>query len=478
MNWGLILIIAVILFMFLYSGTTSDAKIRKNLERQKKRAMHPPVAKELRRNRPIEGDFVLGKQGRNYVCWNTDKDSHILVIGGSGSGKSSCLVLPFLLNNQNATVFAVDIKGELVAKGKMKDDPRICVFSPHDHSGWGFNAFYGLGVESTPQDILQVMQTIAFSLIPLGESKERFWSISARNMLTGLLIFYYNSGKHNLIACIDSILGCPIRDQIEEISNIASPGSNEYKYLNQFSGMADETLLSVYSNMANSLSCFSDVNLRWAFSDAPRKISPLTLEDKRSVFLSIPEHKLAAWSGPLAMIVDLTLDELSKRPENSHRIFFLLDELGRIISSGGALDGLVDASMTLRSRKVTLCLVVQQIESLNAGFSESKVTTLVGNCNIKVVLDASSSKTQKTVCSDWVGKYTQKKQSKTSGRNKSSSFSYEEKDRLTPSDLMSLTRNGEAVVVTPLGYSMLKKCPYYKDPFFKLIADKIKEHNK
>jgi type IV secretory pathway TraG/TraD family ATPase VirD4 len=134
--------------------------------------------------------------------------------------------------------------------------------------------------------------------------------------------------------------------------------------------------------------------------------------------------------------------------------------------------------MTLRSRKVTLCLVVQQIESLNAGFSDSKVTTLVGNCNIKVVLDASSSKTQKTVCGDWVGKYTQRKQSKSSGKGRSSSYSFEDKDILTPSDLMNLTRNGEAVVITPLGYTMLRKCPYYKDDYFKPIAEEIRNHNK
>ncbi len=475
--WILYIAVAFLAVLFL-SSSKSDAKIKQNLERQKNRAMHPAPDKSLLRAQPAEGDLILGKHGSQYVCWDLNKDSHILVIGGSGSGKSSCLVLPFLLTNPNATVFAIDIKGELVAKGRMKNDPRICVFSPHDHRGYGFDVFYGINRDSTPQEILQTMQTIAFSLIPLGE-KDKFWAISARNMFIGLLIYYFNNGRKTLISCIDAILGSPVRDQLEEIANNSDPSSNEYKYLNQFAGegMADETLLSVYMNMANSLSCFSDTNLRWAFADAPRKVDPLVLEQKRSIFLSIPEHKLVAWSGPLAMIVNLTLDELSKRPENSHRIVFLLDELGRIISSGGALDGLVDASMTLRSRKVSLCLVVQQIESLNAGFSESKVTTLVGNCNIKVVLDASSSKTQKTVCGDWVPKYIQRKQSKTSGKNLSSSYNFEEKDRLVPSDLMSLPRNGEAVVITPLGYMMLKKCPYYKDKYLQPVSEQIRAYN-
>lgn len=462
----LIVFLIFVLFMFS-SNVTSDSTIKKRMKKEKQKAMHPPVDAKLLRTKPTEGDFILGRQGNKYVCWHTKQDGHILIIGGSGSGKSSCYIIPFLLTNPNATVFAIDIKGELVAKGKRRNDPRVCVFSPYDHSGYGFDPFYALTANSSEQDKLSTMQTIAFSLIPLGNEKDKFWAISARNMLIGLLLYYYDIGKQDLILCIDAILGCPIREQVDEIINSIEPECNTYKYMNQFSGMADETLLSVYSNMANSLTCFSDKNLHWAFSDAPRKVSPETLEQKKSVFLSIPEHKLAPWSGALAMIVNLTLDALSKRPENSHRIFFLLDELGRIVSSGGSLDGLVDASMTLRSRQVSLCLVIQQIESLQTGFPEHKVTTLIGNCQIKIILDASSCKTQKTVCGDWVPKYIQRKQSKsTSSKNRNNSFSFEEKDRLTPSDLMSLTKNNEAVVITPLGYSMLKKCPYYKDRFF------------
>lgn len=462
-----IVFLVCVLFMFS-SSVTSDSTIRKRMKKEKQKAMHPPVDAKLLRTKPTEGDFILGRKGNKYVCWNTKQDGHILIIGGSGSGKSSCYIIPFLLTNPNATVFAIDIKGELAAKGKRKNDPRVCVFSPYDHSGYGFDPFYALTANSSEQDKLSTMQTIAFSLIPLGNEKDKFWAISSRNMLIGLFLYYYGIGKQDLIMCIDAILGCPIREQVDEIINNIEPECNTYKYMNQFSGMADETLLSVYANMTNALTCFTDANLRWAFSDAPKKVSPETLEQKKSVFLSIPEHKLAPWSGALAMIVNLILDALSKRPENSHRIFFLLDELGRIVSSGGSLDGLVDASMTLRSRQVSLCLVIQQIESLQTGFPEHKVTTLIGNCQIKIILDASSSKTQKTVCGDWVPKYIQRKQSKSTGtKNRNNSFSFEEKDRLTPSDLMSLTRNNEAVVITPLGYSMIKKCPYYKDRFFK-----------
>ena len=111
------------------------------------------------------------------------------------------------------------------------------------------------------------------------------------------------------------------------IINESAPDSNQYKYLVQFFGMADETLMSVYSNMSNSLSCFSDLDLRWAFSEATQKVSPLTLEEKKSIYISIPENKLAAYAAPLGMITNLTFMAMSKRPESSHKILFVLDEL-------------------------------------------------------------------------------------------------------------------------------------------------------
>ena len=178
--------------------------------------------------------------------------------------------------------------------------------------------------------ILETMQIVTFSLIPLGNTKDSYWAISARNMLTGLLIYYYNCGRHNIISIIDCILGAPINDQIEEIMNTAEPTANEYKYLTQFSGMADETIMSVYSNMAICLSSFSDDNIRWAFGDAEKKVSPLTLEEKKSIFLCIPEYKLTAWSGQLALIIKQNQQHtlypaiLALTPVNTRSVTFLL----------------------------------------------------------------------------------------------------------------------------------------------------------
>ncbi len=475
--WQFIVAVLIAIAIILPAAVSSST-LKKRMAKQKDSAMHQKPAKELLKPQPKSGDIVLGKYNGKYVCWDTKRDGHLLCIGGSGSGKSSCFVIPMLMNNPSASVLAVDIKGELYEKSGRIGDKKTILFAPHNHDSFGFNPFFNLSQSSSQQAVYETMQTIVFSLIAVNGSKDAYWGISARNLMLGLMIMHWNRGKHNLIEIIDAILSVPVAEQISEIVNEGCNTSNEYKQLIQFDGMAAETLMSVYSNMANALSWASDENLRWAFSDALDKCSPLSLEEGKSIFLSIPENKLTAYAKPLAMIINLTLDELSTRSESSHKVFIILDELGRIISSGGSMDGLIDASMTLRSRKVSLFLVVQQIEALEAGFSKPNVVTLVGNCQLKIILDASSSQTQKTVCEDWVPQYIESKPSKSTGnKNNSNSSSFDYKNRIVPSDLMALIQKKEVVVITPLGYSMIKKCPYYADKYYKKIGGKRNARN-
>lgn len=472
-NSILIIYIVIAVFVLLViSQPKSGKQIADNIKKQKEVAMRPPIPSELKIRKPKQGDIILGKKDNAYAAWNINNDGHILVIGGSGTGKSSCYILSMLMLNPNTAAYVIDIKGELHRKATRKNDDRICIVAPHDHNSYGFNPFYALSDSSTAQEILETMRTIVFSLIPMNSTKDTFWPLSARNMLVGFMIFYWNAGHHDFIEIVDYILGTPAKDQIEMIINESPSDSNEYKYMIQFFGMADETLMSVYANMSNSLSCFSDSDLRWVFSESERKVSPLTLEEKKSVFLSIPEHKLSAYAAPLGMMTNLTLMAMSKRPENSHKVLFVLDELARIVSGAG-MEGLIDALMTFRSRRVTCVLAFQTIESLDCGFSEGQITTLVGNCAIKIILDASSSKTQKMVCEDWVPKYLEHQQSKSSGEKTSYNYSFQYSNRLHPADLMELVPHGEAVVITPAGYTMLHKVPYYKDKYLKAISTEI-----
>ena len=443
----------------------------------KKSAMYPRVNKHMRYKTPT--GVVFGKYRGRYICRDIKADGHVFCIGGSGSGKSSCVVIPTLLSNPKARIFAVDIKGELSYKTAKYGDKHNLIFNPQDRSKWGYNPFFSLNKESKGQKIFEVMQTITYSLIPMPAGlKDPFWKNSARNLLIGLLIHYYKTGITEFVSIVDQILGRPVKEAIDEVMAKASKKSAEYRYINQFSVMEDETLGGIVAEMNNHLVIFAnDQDIRYAFKDNCNKLDPTMLEKEYSIYLSIREEKLSAYYDVMQLIINQTLSELEKRPEDAKPVIFIIDELPRILSAG-KLDRLLDGARTLRSRRVVLFLITQSTEALMSAFTENEVADLISNCPYVVVLSASSDKTQRAVCS-WCGKYLARRQSWSgSGTDRRVSVSYEEKDIVTPADLMTLANSGEAIIISPFGYNRIKKVPYYKDRILKPMSEEIVKFNK
>lgn len=85
---------------------------------------------------PIESlephGVVFGRKDNYYIVKPEDLDGHVLVVGGVGSGKSSCIAIP-TLRGWNESVFAIDIKGELYEKTKDYR-PNIKVFESAENS--------------------------------------------------------------------------------------------------------------------------------------------------------------------------------------------------------------------------------------------------------------------------------------------------------------------------------------------------------
>lgn len=445
---------------------------------KKQSAMYPEVPQQLIAGSKPSG-IVLGKYRGKYVCRPVEQDGHYLIIGGSGSGKSSALIIPTLLINNGVPAFVLDIKGELSRLAKKKGDARVHIFNPNDRRSYGYDPFYNLKKESTEQEILETMQMVTFSLISLSANvKDPFWKISARNMLCGLMIYHYKRGKHNLVDIMDAILGQPIKASIQEVMTGSEPTTAEYRYLVAFSDLADETISGIYAEMASNIIVFAnDQDIRYALKHNSLKCSPVDLENGNSIYVVIREDKLTAYNQVLQLIINQTLNALERRPEKSEPILFLIDELPRILSAG-KIERLLDASRTLRSRNVRLILVTQSVEALMTVYSENEVVDLISNCNYKIVLDASSQKTQHMI-REWCGKYRElKKTWNGAGTKQKTGVSFEEKPIVEESNLMTLAQTGEVILICPYGYFRIQKTPYYRDKNLKKLADEVAEYNK
>jgi len=151
-------------------------------------AKNPPVNRRLASSEP-HGVF-FGKYENQYVVKSEDMDGHVLVCGGTGTGKSSCVAIP-TLRNWRGTIFAIDIKGELYTN-THQHRKNIKIFNPEDRqNSYIYNPFVFLNESNNPA---QEARAIAQAVIPLPyDAKEPFWVESAQIILTGAILHYHHA---------------------------------------------------------------------------------------------------------------------------------------------------------------------------------------------------------------------------------------------------------------------------------------------
>lgn len=150
----------------------------------KMQAMYPQVDERFLFDVPqgvVLGRIEDRKQTR-YLCKPMDKehyrDGHVLIFGGSGSGKSSSVIIPTLLSVCGIGIFCVDIKGELWKKTRRMDEENVVIIDFQDRGKYGWDALYALNHKSSvcDQDIRECMEEIANSLIPIAaKDSSEFW---------------------------------------------------------------------------------------------------------------------------------------------------------------------------------------------------------------------------------------------------------------------------------------------------------------
>ena len=110
----------------------------------------------------LESGVVFGKIGRRYIVMPQNTEGHIMVVGGQGSGKSSCVAIPTLLN-YDSSIFAIDIKGELSEHRRNYGLNKVKVFDPMDFTSPHYNPYMVL----KQGDIIQGAREMAHCIIPL-----------------------------------------------------------------------------------------------------------------------------------------------------------------------------------------------------------------------------------------------------------------------------------------------------------------------
>ena len=415
----------------------------------------PKAAKQLTSAKP-QGVF-FGKQYDDYIIKPEDKDGHVMVVGGSGSGKSSCIAIPTLQNSWNSRVFAIDIKGELYQTTK-KQRKNIMVLNPLDSSKFGYNPYYFLTENSNNA---QKARIIAEAIIPLlPNAKEPFWVKNAQNIFTGVILHYYHLG-YSFIQTIQEFLSMSHADLIQTVFN------SQVKEARQCVAAfvkADPKLLGgcMTEISANITTIANDPDLVDCLS-RPNIITPLDLEKGNDIYFHIPEHLLRQWRGFSSLVINQFLTYFEQRPEqNTTPILFLLDEFPRL----GKIETVLDGLATLRSKKVTICLIIQSLAQLDVIYGTGERKVIADNCLYKAVLLATDPDTQ-DYFSRLVGTYDKIKTTHTENyeaitgfpKGTGKSTTTEEKRIIKPEEFGTLT---QIILFAPSGVYRIDKNPYYE----------------
>ena len=400
--------------------------------------------------------FVFGKLSGKQIAKKEDMDGNILIVGNSGSGKSSCIAIPSLLAWRER-VFCIDIKGELYNATRHKRT-NIKVFDPLIANTYGYDPFYML---RRTNNQAQEVEAISQALIPLPpDTKEPFWIESARNLLTGLLLHFYNIG-YSFIDSIRQIQLTPIGKLVDEISD-KSKTEDSRLYINTFAYMGNKELSGVYAELSRNIMIFAtDKDVKRCFAQT-NKIYPDDLERGDDIYICVPEHLLRQWKNLLNLMVSQFIRHFERRSDRiSTPILFLLDEFARL----GKIEGITDAFATLRSKKITVCIIIQSLAQLDLIYEEPARRVIIDNCAYKAVLGATDADSQ-SYFSRLVGTYekqkisTDKKYEPITGFPAGSGRSYgtEETKIIKPEEFATLD---DIILFAPFGCVRAEKAWYF-----------------
>jgi len=337
---------------------------------------------------------------QKYITKPESLEGHILVVGTPGSGKSSCIAIP-TLRAYSERIFAIDIKGELYEKTKDYRQ-EVKVFNPLDDNSYGYDPYFCLYSSDNPA---QEAKAIAQAIIPLPHgTHEPFWIESAQNLLTGAIL-HYSEQEFSFLETMEAVQSTPAKDLVD----LLCKSKEAQYYANAMSGMEDKTLSSIMGEMSKNIVPFvTDKNLISALSRM-KNITPNDLEDGSDVYISIPEHLLRQWKNLLTLIVNQFLTHFEKRAEmTAQPILFLLDEFPRL----GKISTVMDGLGTLRSKNISICLLIQSLKQLDVIYGQNERDVIVGNCSYKAVLNATDTETQKYF-SELAGMYVKQAKSVT-----------------------------------------------------------------
>ncbi len=348
------------------------------------------------KNKKVGGPILFRDNGENYV---ENSESHTIVLGSSGTGKSRRYILPMLhsIFEANESAIVIDPKGECYRLTSYinSDTYQDYVIDFRDvfrSTKWNpLGAIQDLWDSDTineQQRARELINQLATALFP-ANSNDPFWSNSAKSLFVGLVnvLMESNKSKKRQITILD-IYKIVIKGD-DEIRKLLTEFPNSIGIMNVHSYIttANDTRGGIRSTFLEGLNMFSSSEgLISMLSGNELKISEINGNKKFRIFIIIPDET-PIYNNLAAVLCNQLINHFvnfaQENPEARlmTRLNIVIEELGNIGKSIGNLPFLMSAS---RSRNIRMHLVLQSLSQLEATYGAADALTIRENADILV----------------------------------------------------------------------------------------------
>ena len=345
------------------------------------------------------------------------RNKNVLVVGGSGSGKTRFWLKPNLLQCHSSYV-VTDPKGSIVVEcgnALLKNGYKLKILNTINFSkSMHYNPFAYVHSE---KDILKLVTTLMTNTKGEGSGGDPFWEKSERLLLTALIAYLHYEApveEQNFATLLEMLNTMQVLEDDEEYQNPVDLLFEELakKKPNSFAGRqyklyklaAGKTAKSILISCGARLAPFDIQELRdLTMYD---ELALDTLGDKKTALFLIMSDTDSTFNFLISMVYTQLFNLLCDKADDVYggklpiHVRCLIDECANI----GQIPNLEKLVATIRSREISACLVLQARSQLKAIYKDN-ADTIVGNMDSQIFLGGSEPTTLKDL-SEMLGKET------------------------------------------------------------------------
>ena len=426
----------------------------------------------------------------------TARNKNVLVIGGSGSGKTRFFLKPNLMqctSNSYPTSFVVtDPKGDIVIDtGKLlqRNGYRIKILNTINFKkSMHYNPFAYLHSE---KDILKLVTTLIANTKGEGKGGDDFWQKAETLLYTALIGYIYYEApeeEQNFSTLIEFINAMEVREDDEEFKNpvdlmfdeLAERDPNHFavRQYAKYRLAAGKTAKSILVSCGARLAVFDIAELREVTAYDELELD--TLGDRKTALFLIMSDTDDSFNFLISMVYTQLFNLLCEKADDVYggrlpvHVRCLIDECANI----GQIPKLEKLMATIRSREISACLILQAQSQLKAIYKDN-ADTIVGNCDCSIFLGGKEPTTLKELSAQ-LGKETidTYNTGESRGRELSHSLNYQKLGKaLMDVDELAVMDGGKCILqlrgVRPF---LSDKFDITQHPLYKYLADHDKKN--